>query len=50
MLRGQRAEHGVTVCELLAQELVLGRGLVQGTDEGFDVSLELGDLLQVGSP
>ncbi|MCO8301305.1 hypothetical protein [Streptomyces sp. RKCA744] len=50
MLRGQRAEHGRDVCQLLLEELVLRRCSVQSADESFDVSLELGNLLRVGSP
>ncbi|MEU0398287.1 hypothetical protein ABZ208_37185 [Streptomyces sp. NPDC006208] len=41
-------EHGRTFCHPLAQELLLGRRLVPGADEGFDVGLELGDLFRVG--
>ncbi|AYV32137.1 hypothetical protein EES41_35880 [Streptomyces sp. ADI95-16] len=38
-LWGQGADHGCVPSLLLAQELVLGGGLVQGADEGFHVSL-----------
>ncbi|MFF4384787.1 hypothetical protein [Kitasatospora sp. NPDC001547] len=38
------------VLPLPTQELVLGRHLVQDADEGFDIRLELGDLLSVGGP
>jgi hypothetical protein len=48
-LRGQRAQHRRTFCQLLAQELVLRFRLVHNADESFDVGLEVGDLLRVGS-
>lgn len=48
-LSGQRTEHGRAICQLLAQELVLGCRLVQSADEGFDVGLEVGDLHRVSS-
>jgi hypothetical protein len=47
-LGGQRAKYGRRLRQLLAQEPVLGRRLVQGADKGFDVGLKLGDHLRVG--
>ncbi|MFI6353768.1 hypothetical protein ACIBJF_14140 [Streptomyces sp. NPDC050743] len=37
-------DDGSALPELLAQDLVFDRGLVQGADESFDVFLVLGDL------
>ncbi|MDX3453312.1 hypothetical protein PV396_15380 [Streptomyces sp. ME02-8801-2C] len=33
-LHGQRAGHGGTLRQLRAQDLVIGRGLTQGADDG----------------
>ncbi|MFF4763410.1 hypothetical protein [Streptomyces sp. NPDC001292] len=50
MQYGQQAEDSRTFFQLLAQELVLDRCLVEGSDKSFNVGLEPGGLLRIGSP